>query len=145
MRRIRIYNIMPPSASEPRHRSAGAAGKQIGSGARRDARLPMGEALSILTTLERRVRLALNPNEPRLLSTYLALCREFDSFDTHARAFDLLVETIEDPGLPRHWRCLCLDHLYLALDALSARARSVSEHERRRRAANRMARLAIRN
>lgn len=82
------------------------------------------------------VRYGSQPENPRVLGRYLDAC------DARARraplrtaraiydeAFDLLLDAVSDDCNPRHWRALCLDHLYRPLKGLAALANSESQRQ----------------
>ncbi|MEM9530589.1 MAG: hypothetical protein AAGA23_06700 [Pseudomonadota bacterium] len=91
------------------------------------------------------VRYASQPENPRVLGRYLDAC------DAQARqappraaraiydeAFDLLLDAVSDDCNPRHWRALCLDHLYRPLKALAALADSDTQRQQLREREARM-------
>ncbi|MBZ8138817.1 hypothetical protein CLD22_02745 [Rubrivivax gelatinosus] len=61
------------------------------------------------------VRLALDPDEPRLVCSYLrhgehlAQVRPDTAWSVHERMLKLLLDTAEDALLPSTWRLTCLD------------------------------------
>lgn len=71
--------------------------------------------------LSRRIRCALEPDEPRLIEHYLAegrylvCCTETSPWTVALTSFRLLLDTACDRMLPWHWRCLCLDQAWRPL------------------------------
>lgn len=80
-------------------------------------------------SLERSVRLGSQPDEPKVLDTYLTLCDELDDWRVYLRAYHVLLAVICDGQVPRHWRCLCLDNVYRLIGSMHELART--ERERR--------------
>ena len=86
--------------------------------------------------LSRRIRCALEPNEPRIIEHYLAEGRYLARFTSTCdwtvalTSLRLLLDTAGDPMLPWHWRCHCLDQAYRPLRELR-RAASTAEHIQR--------------
>lgn len=75
--------------------------------------------------LEHVIRYAIYPDSPDLLHHYLRIGKKYATtwpksaqHVVHERIFDLLIEVICDPLLPKHWRELCVDHIYLPLSDL---------------------------
>ena len=71
--------------------------------------------------LSRRIRCAMEPDEPRLIDHYLAegrylvCCTETSAWTVALTSFRLLLDTACDRMLPWHWRCLCLDQAWKPL------------------------------
>jgi len=74
--------------------------------------------------LYRKIRNAENPNNPELIRQYLTQTPLLEPNTKEAcrahlvKQFKLILDTVADDYLPAHWRCLCLDHIYLPLHAL---------------------------
>lgn len=82
-----------------------------------DARAPAAES-TLARSWQRqglRVRLALQPDEPRLIEDYLALGEVLagdegaDAWALRERMLVLLLDTAEDRALPLVWRLCCVD------------------------------------
>ena len=78
-----------------------------------------------LEALARAVRRGEQPGSPALLWRYLQMNNErayrqpeASRRGVHYQAFETLLETICDSAVSRHWRCLCLDHIYRPLFAI---------------------------
>jgi len=76
-----------------------------------------------LFVLKRNIRYGTMPNTPLLLKYYLDILpadnQSFASYWSHYEdQFRLLIDTIADDCIEGHWRCLCLDYIYLPLKAL---------------------------
>ena len=75
--------------------------------------------------LQQKIRDAEEPDNPLLIRQYLDLdlpITETGLTGQRQRLVSqcrLLIETIADECLPPHWRCHCLDHIYLPLFALA--------------------------
>ncbi|MEG1042547.1 MAG: FagA protein [Pseudomonas sp.] len=71
--------------------------------------------------LSRRIRCAMEPDEPRLIDHYLAegrylvCCTDTSAWTVALTSFRLLLDTACDQMLPWHWRCLCLDQAWKPL------------------------------
>ena len=71
--------------------------------------------------LSRRIRCALEPDEPRLIEHYLAegrylvCCTDTSPWTVALTSFRLLLDTACDRMLPWHWRCQCLDQAWRPL------------------------------
>lgn len=64
-----------------------------------------------------------SPDNPLLLRHFLLAEPDNTAHKEHQRAyyhdqFRLLMDTIADDCVPGHWRCICLDHVYLPLQAM---------------------------
>ncbi|MHC2145543.1 hypothetical protein ACVI9W_001525 [Pseudomonas sp. 210_17 TE3656] len=85
--------------------------------------------------LSRRIRCAMEPDEPRLIDHYLAegrylvCCTETSAWTVALTSFRLLLDTACDRMLPWHWRCLCLDQAWKPL--LQLRKLDGGEHGQR--------------
>ncbi|MNF76657.1 hypothetical protein D3C84_587760 [compost metagenome] len=85
--------------------------------------------------LSRRIRCAMEPDEPRLIDHYLAegrylvCCTETSAWTVALTSFRLLLDTACDRMLPWHWRCLCLDQAWKPL--LQLRKLGGGEHGQR--------------
>lgn len=92
-----------------------------------------------INALRRKVRHGSEANHPELVRIWL------DAEDAHltehspeqrwqlqCAIFKLLLDTFADDLVPSHWRCLCLDHLYLPLGELSRRANSGTQQQQLR-------------
>ncbi|MEM6573445.1 MAG: hypothetical protein AAF736_04195 [Pseudomonadota bacterium] len=80
---------------------------------------------------ESAIRYAQDPDNPTLLYTYLddcdqraALASTIQAQRIYRHAFELLLDVISDDCVPRHWRALCLDHVYRTLVGLARLAES---------------------
>lgn len=75
-------------------------------------------------SLQDKIRFALEPENPGLLSEYLShhAVRNDMTKTKHQQVleeqFRLLLDTMADECLPVHWRQQCLDHIYMPLSAL---------------------------
>lgn len=73
-----------------------------------------------------RVRLGIDPDEPRLVERYLDLARSLapttalSAWECARQTTQLLLDTAADPALPMHWRQLCTDYLHRPLSELAA-------------------------
>ncbi|WP_144935349.1 FagA protein [Pseudomonas alabamensis] len=71
--------------------------------------------------LSRRIRCALEPDEPRVIDHYLAegrylvCCTDTSAWTVALTSFRLLLDTACDRMLPWHWRCICLDQAWRPL------------------------------
>ncbi|MCY1394842.1 hypothetical protein D9M71_97700 [compost metagenome] len=71
--------------------------------------------------LSRRIRCALEPDEPRLIEHYLAegrylvRCTDTSAWTVAQTSFRVLLDTACDPMLPWHWRSQCLDQAWRPL------------------------------
>lgn len=85
--------------------------------------------------LSRRIRCALEPDEPRVIDHYLAegrylvCCTETSPWTVALTSFRLLLDTACDRMLPWHWRCICLDQAWRPL--LQLRTLDRREHNDR--------------
>lgn len=88
--------------------------------------------------LRHKIRCALSPDEPRLVSHLLFdardLVRQGDlpPWQLFESVFDLLLDTACDHALPWHWRCHCLDHVWQPLRELGRLAGHPAEQLRLR-------------
>ncbi len=79
--------------------------------------------------LAARIRCGLSPDEPRLLTAYLAEGQSLvqsgalSPWEGAQRSLALLMQTASDPELPLHWRHICLDHACRPLEDLARCAR----------------------
>lgn len=70
------------------------------------------------------------PDHPNLVSRYLRLGAEHVKAHSDARwcfhlhRFNTLLDTICDTNVPLHWRCLCLNSIYLPLHTMERLAES---------------------
>lgn len=75
--------------------------------------------------LEAAVRYGEQPDNPPLLNGYLTMSERIATDllgssgvrKLHLRVARVLLDTLCDTCVPRHWRCLCLDHIYRPLAA----------------------------
>lgn len=85
--------------------------------------------------LSRRIRCALEPDEPRVIDHYLAegrylvCCTDTSAWTVALTSFRLLLDTACDRMLPWHWRCICLDQAWRPL--LQLRTLDRREHNDR--------------
>ncbi len=85
--------------------------------------------------LSRRIRCALEPDEPRVIDHYLAegrylvYCTDTSPWTVALTSFRLLLDTACDRMLPWHWRCICLDQAWRPL--LQLRTLNRREHNDR--------------
>ena len=84
--------------------------------------------------LQDQIRHGTSPDNPTLISLFLRTCEEHalelapeQRASVYRRAYRLLLETICDSHVPRHWRCTCLDHIYRPVFALNKLAVSEAE------------------
>lgn len=69
------------------------------------------------------IRWGKTPDTPNLLRQYLLIKPSTNESIQSQRKhyigqFQLLIDTIADDYVPGHWRCTCLDQIYLPLQAL---------------------------
>lgn len=76
--------------------------------------------------LEALVRQGSLPDRPDRLREYIELYKDrtravarSDAIALHYRVYNLLLETICDVLIAKHWRCLCLDYLFEPCRALN--------------------------
>ncbi|MBV1915517.1 MAG: hypothetical protein KUG72_09025 [Pseudomonadales bacterium] len=80
-------------------------------------------AVSVYEELCRKIRNAEAPDSPHLIQQFLSeqprLGLNKAVYRTHLESqFQLLLETLSDEYLPAHWRCQCLDYIYVPLKEL---------------------------
>ncbi len=98
-----------------------------------------------LDELRHKIRWAQEPDNPNLITLWLAGERCCESVAQHApcpncsnaqqrrcyeQQFHLLLETILDELLPAHWRCSCLDLIYQPLQRLKALSNTKASNAR---------------
>lgn len=86
--------------------------------------------------LESSIRSGCQPDCPNLIYEYFRLgerlsCRRSKElrYKGRERAFKMLLETICDPLVSRHWRQTCLDNIYVPLLSLQREAESESQKQ----------------
>lgn len=91
-------------------------------------------------SLASQVRQGLQPDHPRLLQQYVkqqrtdavACATPHEQTAIHLDTYHLLIETICDNCVARHWRQLCLDHIHYPLLELKSLAESEQDQVRLR-------------
>ncbi|MDO6507131.1 hypothetical protein Q4506_09750 [Colwellia sp. 4_MG-2023] len=84
---------------------------------------PPSHSPSATQLLEQKIRTGTEPDNIMLLKLWLSIGQS-DNLSTkllrerYTAQFYLLLETIVDDLVPRHWRCTCLDNIYLPLSSL---------------------------
>lgn len=79
--------------------------------------------------MSRKIRCAMEPDEPRLIEHYLAegryvaCCTATSPWTIGETSFLLLLDTAADTALPWHWRNVCLDQAWRPLRDLERLAR----------------------
>ena len=83
---------------------------------------------STYLSLRQKIRNAEEPDNPGLIRQFLDLPPTTNQntkavYCAHLLAqFQLLLDTLADECLPPHWRCQCLDHIYIPLFSLQCMA-----------------------
>lgn len=86
---------------------------------------------SELARIRHKIRRGEEPDNPLLITHWLAEeNRGLEPLRAELRQryesqFTLLLETVVDELVPAHWRCLCLDNIYLPLQSLKQISDSV--------------------
>ena len=96
-----------------------------------------------------RVRLALAPDEPRVLHHFLKQGENLPPrsgrtpVSVNEFMAKLLLDTAADTTLPLHWRMQCLDHCYRPLQTLASLLRNDTDAQRLRNLSTRLARFHL--
>lgn len=101
----------------------------------------MATSLIEFFRIESAVRYGQQPDNPNVLSTYLAMSSRISSKQTnrlvkravHFRVAGTLLDTVCDTYVARHWRDLCLDNIYKPIFAAEQLAISEKEKHQVRR------------
>ena len=75
------------------------------------------------SALERKIRNGSEPDNPLIIKVWLdsntIYCEDTKALRLqYTKQFYLLLETVLDELLPRHWRVTCLDNIYIPLSSL---------------------------
>lgn len=98
---------------------------------------PAHPALECWRWLAFKIACALEPDSPELLGRYLETGRQLlemgllDARLLAEQTLDLLFRSAHEVLLPWHWRCQCLDKLYLPLQTLTALAEQDEDLQQR--------------